>query len=319
MRQYQGAVFFVDMLGVGALTQNQVVLSEHDFKVWGLSSSPFSTANLFCGQLLTEFRSCLASISVSHKDVKVAQLSDCAYIWSENVVAVLDAARAFMWSCVSAGLLSRGGIAYGEIVEPSKINRSIGHFILGGAVTRAVGLEKSGKGCRIFIDDIVYENSTTSLNSPFKHGAVNVLKNPLDGSLVKEFCWYKTAGSTGDWQEEQYNAAKVIITLLTQLQYSPRFNWNEASHQGRIQLACSIDSISQSTSEFIGNGNYIIKGEEYILSCGEDNKRCPLFFEKTLEIRLKDINRFFVDGKQKDVMLHWLEKKDIGFKSSTED
>ncbi|MGY2200463.1 hypothetical protein [Pseudomonas gingeri] len=319
MRQYQGAVFFVDMLGVGALTQNQVVLSQDDFKVWKLPSSSLSTANLFCGRLLTEFRSCLASISVAHKDVKVAQLSDCAYIWSESVVAVLDAARAFMWSSVGAGLLSRGGIAYGEIVEPSKINRSIGHFILGGAVTRAVGLERSGKGCRIFIDETIYENSTSSPNSPFKHGAVNILKNPLDGTLVREFCWYRTAGSTGDWQEEQHCAAKVIITLLTQLQYSPHFNWNEASHQGRTQLACSIDSISQSTSEFIGNGNYIVKGEEYMSSPGEHNKRCRIIYETTLESRLKDLARFFVNGKQKDIMHRWLEKRAIDIGSNPND
>lgn len=319
MRQYQGAVFFVDMLGVGALTQNQVVLSQDDFEVWGLPSSSFSTANLFCGRLLTEFRSCLASIGDAHKDVKVAQLSDCAYIWSESVVAVLDAAREFMWSSVGAGLLSRGGIAYGEIVEPSKINRSIGHFILGSAVTRAVGLERSGKGCRIFIDEIIYENSTSSVNSPFKHGAVNVLKNPLDGTLIREFCWYRTAGSTGDWQEEQHYAAEVIITLLTQLQYSPRFNWNEANYQGRTQLACSIDSISQSISEFLGNGNYIVKGEDYMLSSGQHNKRCPLSYEKTLESRLKDIARFFVDGKQKDIMHRWLEKKGINIRSGPND
>ncbi|WP_146166116.1 hypothetical protein [Pseudomonas baetica] len=314
-----GGGFFVDMLGVGALTQNQVALSEHDFKVWGVSSSPSSTANLFCGQLLTQFRSCLTSIAGSHKDLKVAQLSDCAYIWSENVVAVLDAARSFMWDSVGVGLLSRGGIAYGEIVEPSKVNRSIGHFVLGSAVTRAVGLEKSGKGCRVFIDDIIYEKSLTLLNSPFKHGAVDVLRNPLNGSLVKEFCWYKTAGSTGDWQEDQHSAAKLIVTLLTKLQYSPRFNWNEASLQGRIQLACSIDSVSNVTSDFIGNGNYIIKGEEYMSLSNGGNKRCPVIYEEVLELRLKDIDRFFVNGKQKDILAHWLEKRALGFKSSLDE
>lgn len=309
MRQYQGAVFFVDMLGVGALTQDQVTLSERDFNAWGLSSSPLPTANLFCGQLLTKFRHCLASIGASHKKVKVAQLSDCAYIWSENVLAVLDAARDFMWSSVSMGLLSRGGIAYGEIVEPSKVNRSIGHFILGGAVTRAVSLERSGKGCRVFIDNAIYEYSEILPGSPFKDGAVAVLKSPIDGLLVREFCWYKTAGSTGDWRNDQHYAAKLIISLLTKLQHSPFFNWNELTPQGRAQLACSIDAVSQSTCEFIGNGNYLMAGEQYIESTEYHGKRCQNFFEKILWSRLDDIERFFVNGMQKDPIQRWLEGK----------
>lgn len=310
MKQYQGAVFFVDMLGVGALTQNQVTLCENDCHAWGMSASSTPSANLFCGQLLTEFRSCLAAIQASHKQVKIAQLSDCAYIWSEDVLAVLDAARAFMWNSVSAGLLSRGGVSYGEIVEPNKINRAIGQFILGSAVTRAVGLEKAGKGSRIFIDNVIHEYSLSLHNSPFKHGAVKALKNPLDGSVVKEFCWYKTGGGSGDWQNEQQIAAEKIITLVTQLQYSPRFSWNDSSPQGRIQLACSIDSISEVTSDFIGNGNYIFKGEEYLLQSSSRQERSAPNFERILRTRLEDIGRFFINGRQKDIMHRWLERKD---------
>ncbi|PVZ59228.1 hypothetical protein C9422_09755 [Pseudomonas sp. B1(2018)] len=307
MKQYQGAVFFVDMLGVGALTQNQVTLGENDFTAWGMSPSSPPSANLFCGQLLTEFRSCLAAVSASHKQVKIAQLSDCAYIWSENVLAVMDAARAFMWSSVSVGLLSRGGISYGEIVEPNKINRAIGQFILGSAVTQAVGLEKAGKGCRIFVDNIIHERSISLHNSPFKNGAVKALKNPLDGSVVKEFCWYKSGGRSGNWQNEQHIAAEKIITLVTQLQYSPRFSWNDTSPQGRIQLACSIDSISDATPDFIGNGNYIFKGEEYLLQFRDNQERSALACQRVLNERLKDIDRFFINGKQKDIMDRWLE------------
>lgn len=309
MKQYQGAVFFVDMLGVGALTQNQVTLGENDYHAWGMGASSTPSANLFCGQLLTEFRSCLAAIRASHKQVKIAQLSDCAYIWSENVIAVLDAARAFMWRSVSVGLLSRGGISYGEIVEPNKINRAIGQFILGSAVTRAVGLEKAGKGCRIFIDNIIHEHSLGLHKSPFKHGAVKALKNPLDGTVVKEFCWYKTGGNSGDWQSEQHIAAEKIITLVTQLQYSPRFNWNDVSPQGRIQLACSIDSISEVASDFIGNGNYIFQGEECLLPSRSRQERSAHNLEQILCTRLEDIRRFFIDGKQKDIMDQWLERR----------
>ena len=307
MNQYQGAVFFIDMLGVGALTQSQVILGTTDLLAWGMPPSQPISANLFCGKLLTAFRSCLAAVSVSHRKVKVAQLSDCAYIWSEDVIAVLDAARAFMWRSVSSGLLSRGGISFGEIVEPDRINRTIGQFILGGAVTRAVGLEKSGKGCRIFIDDVIYEKSISLPNSPFSHGAVKVLKNPLDGAVIKEFCWYKTGGSSRSWQCEPHFAAREIITLITLLQYSPRFSWNEATPQGRIQLACSIDSISEFTSDFVGNGNYIFKGEDYLLQLCDAQERCADLCKVTINNRLDDVERFFVEGKPKGAMERWLE------------
>jgi len=310
MNQYQGAVFFVDMLGVGALTQNQVTLGEADFKAWGMSPSISPSANLFCGQLLTTFRACLAAVKTSHKHVKIAQLSDCAYIWSENVPAVLDAARAFMWMSVNAGLLSRGGISYGEIVEPDKINRAIGHFILGGSVTRAVGLEKAGKGCRIFIDDLIHCQIQKSDAVRFKDGAFRSLKNPLDGTIVREFCWYATGGNVTDWSSQPHVAATKLITILTKLQFSPRFNWNQANQHGRVQLACSIDSISAATPAFIGNGNYMLKGEEYLLQLEANHDRFASDFQQVLRARLADIERFFVDGVQIDPMQRWIERQE---------
>lgn len=308
MNQYQGAVFFVDMLGVGALTQNQVTLGEIDFKAWEMSPSPPPSANLFCGQLLTTFRLCLAAVKASHKQVKIAQLSDCAYIWSENVHAVLEAARSFMWKSVEAGLLSRGGISYGEIVEPDRINRAIGQFILGGSVTRAVGLEKSGKGCRVFVDDLIHQQMEKFDSTHLKDGAFSSLKNPLDGTVVREFCWYATGGSEADWSNQQHFAAEKLITVLTKLQFSPRFNWNEANQHGRAQLACSIDSISASTPTFIGNGNYILTGEDYLLQINGNPDRSTLGFQHILDTRLNDIQRFFVDGRQKDPMQRWFER-----------
>jgi len=309
MKQYQGAVFFVDMLGVGALTQNQVALGKTDFKAWGMTPSPPPSANLFCGPLLSAFRACLAAVGTSHKQVKIAQLSDCAYIWSESVHAVLEAARAFMWRSVDAGLLSRGGISFGEIVEPNKINRAIGQFILGGSVTRAVGLEKAGKGCRVFVDDVIYQQIKQFDPTHYRDGAFLSLKNPLDGKIVREFCWYATGGSETDWSKQQHVAATKLITTLTKLQFSPRFNWNAANQHGRIQLACSIDSISAATPTFIGNGNYVLTSEDYLLQIDANPDRSPHAFHRILDTRLRDIERFFVDGKQKDPMQRWFVRE----------
>lgn len=50
-----------------------------------------------------------------------------------------------------------------------------------------------------------------------------------------------------DWSNEPHVAATKLITILTKLQFSPRFSWNQANQHGRIQLACSVDSISAAT------------------------------------------------------------------------
>lgn len=43
-------------------------------------------------------------------------------------------------------------MTFGQIIEPEKTRKSLGHFICGNAVTRAAKLESVGKGARIFID-----------------------------------------------------------------------------------------------------------------------------------------------------------------------
>ncbi len=309
MKQYQGAVFFIDMLGVGALTQNQIPLSHTDFDAWSMTTPKSQSANLLCGRLLTVFRSCLAGLKTRHKEVKIAQLSDCAYIWGANTNAILNAARDFMWSSVEAGLLSRGGISYGEIVEPNKTNQSIGQFVLGGAVTRAVGLEKLGKGCRIFVDSALLSNATPPTKSSITKEAFRTLRNPLDGSVVTEFPWYASGGQDADWTDEPHEAAKNIILILTLLQYSPRFGWNSSTPHGRVQLACSIDSVSSATPDFIGNGNYLRNADDILQQLSGNTKRSELQYLKILGDRLADIDRFFLDGKQKPVMQQWLERK----------
>jgi len=50
-------------------------------------------------------------------------------------------------------------------------------------------------------------------------------------------------------------------------------------------------------------------GEQYIESTEYHGKRCQNFFEKILWSRLDDIERFFVNGMQKDPIQRWLEGK----------
>lgn len=306
MNQYPGAVFFVDMLGIGALTQNQISLNDVDFEAWNLKQHPAKSENLLCGRLLTVFRACLASLKNHHKSVKIAQLSDCAYVWSSDPNAVLNAARDFMWSSVEAGILSRGGISYGEIVEPGKINRSIGQFIVGEAVTRAVGLEKLGKGCRVFVDDTflkkIFKGGTFSLD------AFKVLKSPLDGTIVNEFCWYAIDGIDCRWAGTPHVAAVEVFGILTRLQYSPRFRWNDSTRDGRVQVACSVESISSFTPNFIGNGNYLFSVDDYVRHLTSPAERSEFIYQRSLSERLADIDRFFFEGRLKDPLQRWMDR-----------
>ena len=51
-----------------------------------------------------------------------------------------------MWDCLQNGILCRGGIAYGDIIEDN--NTNLGQMLLGNAVSKAVKLEQAGaKGC----------------------------------------------------------------------------------------------------------------------------------------------------------------------------
>ena len=122
-------------------------------------------------------RRCLRDARYEFKTVNMAQLSDCAFIWSTDVRSLVNASRSLMWSCTRRGLLCRGGIAFGEIVEPDKEDRTIGRFVVGEAVTKAAGLERVGKGCRIFSDVDLPSNLHECL---CQHAPFVALKNPLD-------------------------------------------------------------------------------------------------------------------------------------------
>ena len=259
MKQYKGAVFFVDLLGIGALTQKKIQLSEIDYVAFGLKMNQQSE-QFFCAQLLIKFRSVLAKIKKINTKVNIAQLSDCAFVWSEDVASVMDAARKIMYLAIRSGILLRGGLAYGDIVEPNKINHGIGHFILGEASTKAVKLESSGKGCRIFSDNEL--PSELSSSSRFSQCLFFPLKSPLDGAIVDEFKWYLPedyANLKSKSNKQKREIMHDLLELISLLKYSENFNWNASTHEGALQLSLGIESISSITKE-------IVKCEDYCFS-----------------------------------------------------
>ncbi|WP_018676229.1 adenylate/guanylate cyclase domain-containing protein [Riemerella columbina] len=150
IKNYEGAVFFVDILGISALTNGAIPLKNEDFKPW-LNDRKLYTNQFLGASILTEFRKLLSSIKGKNSKITITQLSDCAFIWSEDILEVLVFCSKFMHQAIKNGILCRGGLAYGEIIE-TKQPHNLGRFILGDAVTQAAKLESQSKGCRVLIN-----------------------------------------------------------------------------------------------------------------------------------------------------------------------
>ena len=267
MKQYSGAVLFIDMLGIGALTRGKIPLSDAEYASWGVAAAEAGRHHILGAKLLMQFRRSLLHTKSSWETVKVAQLSDCAFLWSPDPVAVVNAAREIMWHATRAGLLCRAGLAYGQIVEPNKVNRSLGQFILGDAVTRAVGFEGSGKGARVFCDsELAHE---VLKNCSFQHEPFAPLRNPLDGTVVDEFRWYTLPSAV---EKRNYLAqppletALGLVELLTTLRYSPRLSWNSLSTEGRIQVACTVEAVSKMIPTYVRSDDYTFTVEHVMES-----------------------------------------------------
>lgn len=145
---------------------------------------------------ISKFREILSIIG-SKYSVSISQMSDCAFIWSENVSDVILASSDFMWKATLTGLLCRAGLSYGEVLIPENDNNNYGTFILGEAVTRAVNLEKTGKGCRIFTDSDtigqiynVFPKGNNHNWHKIYQASFSEIRNNLDYSIHDEFKWY---------------------------------------------------------------------------------------------------------------------------------
>ncbi len=304
MKQYSGAVLFIDMLGIGALTRGRIPLTELEHAPWNVGAAMTGRHQLLGAKLLMQFRRSLVHTQKACPLVKVAQLSDCAFLWASNPVAVANAAREVMWHATRAGLLCRAGLAYGQIVEPDKVNRSLGQFILGDAVTSAVSFEGSGKGARVFCDrDIAHE---VLAQCHFKPGPFAPLKNPLDGSIIDEFRWYALPAPIEEHNhrvQKPHQVALALVELLTILRYSPRLNWNSCSPEGRLQIACTIEAVSKLIADYVPSDDYAFTVEH--LMEGMEIKRSN---ELQVKIRRQfegEISQLLMKSKKRKSVQHF--------------
>lgn len=293
MKEYSGAVFFVDILGVGALTQGQITIGEKDFLAHRFSFNSSFSEHQFCAKLLLKFRRILTSTTDNLTNIKVAQLSDCAFIWSEDPDLVVNVARDIMWKAILGGLLCRGGLAYGQIVEPDKINAKLGMFICGGAATDAVRLEETGKGARIFINpDLVSE--LKSIPST----AFTPRKNLIDFSISDEFIWYRYPNHIeSKYDNHNLDRKKIldeIIKAIAILIHSPKFSWNSSTSPGRLQLASTIDIISSETENLASNLDLKFSCE-YVIDILEN--RSEERYRRILDVYQKKVNQVIKTNK----------------------
>lgn len=255
MRSFQGAVLFVDMLGFSALTRGRLKLTESEYLPWKIKPAGNFPHQLLAAQILLAFRKALMRTGRQFKTVKLAQLSDCAFLWSEDVCTVADAGRFLMHEAVEAGLLCRGGLAFGDVHEPNKIDHSIGAFIVGDAVTRAATYETMGKGMRIFTDS----DTASEILLKRPHESFQELINPLLGETVDEWLWYSPEPMLKFSRDRVMlrPAIEKLVSCHAMLRYSPRFAWNAASPEGCRQLACSVVAVSDAMQKLSqGYGEY---------------------------------------------------------------
>jgi hypothetical protein len=266
-KSIKGTVLFVDILGFGALTNHEFQVSSdliEDFNIIyhvdGLESENTTTNQLIAAWTLSKFREILNYVNSRYPTIEIAQLSDCAFLWSDDHSAILKAANLLMWRLLTTGIMARGGLASGTIIVHKDTSPHLGKFILGDAATRAVALEGKGKGCRIFTDS----NSVALFHQHFpgkktassqRYGIMNQIfapiTNPLDFSVTDEFKWYLYADiSKLDEQNHEFNPYAESLTmgyLICLLRSSPYFAWNCATNAGVIHVAASLDFISAAT------------------------------------------------------------------------
>jgi hypothetical protein len=251
--KYEGAVFFVDILGMSALTNNRLTLNNEDYCHWLDKHHKKYTNQYLAAAILAEFRHILMDLDDEFKIVTIAQLSDCAFAWSEKIADIVLFASKFMNRSITSGLLCRAGMTYGEIIETNQ-NHKLGRFIVGTAVTDAVKLERIAKGARVLIDED-FPNHLFKLDKTFAEHTIPLFQpftNPLDYSIYDEFKWYLCPDLRYEHDlkiltdKEKVGLTKERLKIANQIRCSPRFNWNTRSKEGMLQLRASINFIAES-------------------------------------------------------------------------
>ena len=263
-------VFFVDILGISALTNAQFRLSNFPYSIYRIQKTKIDvnkSHHYVAASLLSSFRDIISGLTAKYHNVVFSQLSDAAFFWSTDLSELFISSCDFMHQSISQGLFCRGGLAFDDlIIEKQPNSQSLGRFIIGPAATKAVNLESSGKGCRIFTDidfasEILNHYSSTSLI----HKVITPITIPTDYSVVDEVRWYllpeleKSLQKTSQSTDEKKHICFTALAYATYMRFSPMFKLNSLNKQGRIQLYASIESITSSLDLLLKKNDFKIE------------------------------------------------------------
>jgi hypothetical protein len=260
-----GSVCYIDLLGFSYLTKN--------------------SKNKYIQKIIDKYISNLHTNiynAILKTNIKFSVISDSVFLFTENgcdelIIALPEIFR----SCTNSGILLRGGLSYGEYkiikTKLTEIN------IYGEAVTRAVKLESSGKGCRIFIDQNIPAECTVLEYNP---DIFKPYRNYANYSYIDIFEWplifknyYYSPLMSFDMKYKPTNDLSVLLfenyKLLANLRFSPEYNWNVKTVDGLEHIGASIEYISSliDNSLIISKENEIKDIEtKYNLEMNNENK-----------------------------------------------
>ena len=259
MKTYNGAVFFVDILGFSALTKGQVIgITKKDYDAWGVDSEAEHPHSYLAATMLVEFRDALLTLKEHLPSLHIAQISDCAFIWSENAEELLIGVHEFMWNSIgNKGILCRGGLAYGQIIEVENVDYSLGAFVVGDAVTRAAKNEPRLKGPRISMDvEFPHDIWANTKNSPYleflSHDLFHPNESEINLEVVDEYRWYLCDANFVANQKyppsykECVELTKKRLSLANILRLHPRMGWNSRGKEGVVHLNAGEQAMSKS-------------------------------------------------------------------------
>jgi len=238
-------------LGFSSLTKGEIKLEDFDYKAWKLQPTKYNY-NFLAAKILEEFRATLLSLKNKFKNLKISQLSDCAFIYSQNKYELLQGVHFFMWEIIQKKcILCRGGIAHGTIIESTK-NGSLGGFIVGEAVTNAVKNESMLKGPRISMDiSFAYDfwNYTKgTVLEKYSSNLLNHVHSLINGDDVDEYRWYLFDDTVFNKQnlseKDRIQMTKERLKLGCIICYHSRFSWNGKSKEGMRQLNIGMEAIN---------------------------------------------------------------------------
>jgi hypothetical protein len=244
------AVLYLDILGMSVLTtQPDFTPGEECYNSW-FSNRPDkyeNTPQYLAAAILLKFREILNQVQEGDC-ITIAQLSDGAFVWSSDITALLRFAANFMNNAIQNGILCRGGLAYGKVIDTG-VDATVGRFIVGEAVTRAVGLEKAGaKGARILADDQT-KNGLCEQNANLINESASLfvnITNPLDYSNHNEFRWYICKAdiqkNDTDWILVNNCLAEKTQTLKHLIDNCHKFDWNKRG-KGKEHFDSTIKAV----------------------------------------------------------------------------